>query len=64
MHYLLIFFLMIEGRPETFREFYSAEHSSKEACETAIEIERYREPWLSLKSEHPDLRAECWPIDE
>lgn len=63
-HFLLIFFIMIEGQPETFKEFYSVEYSSEVACLNAIEMSSYNEPWLSLKSKYPDLKAECWPIDE
>jgi hypothetical protein len=55
---------MVEGDPSTFNQFYSKEYSSLQACEMAISLEQYKEPWLSLKSEHPDLKIECWPIDE
>jgi hypothetical protein len=55
---------MTEGQPETFKAFYSIEYPSEVSCQSAIDITSQQEPWLSLKSKYPDLKAECWPIDE
>lgn len=57
--FLLVFFIAVPGTDEV-DVLHVERYATHEACQEALEWADFREPYLTLMGEHPDLSMECW----